>query len=100
VDERFLEFAGVDADALKARLADGAGDGEILEWVNDSSTTRPNPHQIAARSRLQKDRMPGDLESREFFSELHKAAAPDREDISTWFDLLDLDDFVTFGGRA
>ena len=68
--------------------------------VNDSSTTRPNPHQIAARNRLQKDRMPGDLESREFFSELHKAAAPDREDISTWFDLLDLDDLVTFGGRA
>ncbi|MFP6642410.1 MAG: DUF5069 domain-containing protein [Candidatus Latescibacterota bacterium] len=49
---------------------------------------------------MQKDRMPGDLESREFFSELHKAAAPDREDISTWFDLLDLDDLVTFGGRA
>jgi hypothetical protein len=23
-----------------------------------------------------------------------------REDIKTWFDLLDLDDYVTFGGKA
>jgi hypothetical protein len=100
VDERFLEFAGVGADALKDRLADGAGDREILQWIDDNSTTRPNPQQIATWSRLQEERVPGDLESREFFSELHKAAAPEREDISTWFDLLDLDDFVTFGGKA
>ena len=100
VDERFLEFAGVGADALKDRLADGAGDREILQWIDDNSTTRPNPQQIAAWSRLQEERVPGDLESREFFSEIHKAAAPEREDISTWFDLLDLDDFVTFGGKA
>jgi hypothetical protein len=26
--------------------------------------------------------------------------APKREDIATWFDLLDLDDYVTFGGTA
>jgi len=26
--------------------------------------------------------------------------APKREDVGTWFDLLDVDDFVTFGGKA
>ena len=26
--------------------------------------------------------------------------APKREDIVTWFDLLDVDDHVTFGGKA
>ncbi len=25
---------------------------------------------------------------------------PNREDVKTWFDLLDLDDYVTFGGKA
>jgi len=40
------------------------------------------------------------VESREFFNGLHQAAAPKREDIVTWFDLLDADDFVTFGGKA
>jgi hypothetical protein len=36
----------------------------------------------------------------EFFAkrvgEFHK----NREDVTTWFDLLDLDDYVSFGGRA
>ena len=34
------------------------------------------------------------------FSEMQAAAAPKREDVATWFDLLDVDDFVTFGGKA
>jgi hypothetical protein len=39
------------------------------------------------------------LDSREFFNELHGKIAPRREDVTTWFELLDLDDFVTFGGK-
>jgi hypothetical protein len=31
---------------------------------------------------------------------LHKKGAPKREDLATWFDVLDMDDFVTFGGKA
>jgi hypothetical protein len=45
-------------------------------------------------------RTPADLESREYFNELQKTAAPKREDIATWFDLLDVDDYVSFGGKA
>ena len=41
-----------------------------------------------------------DPETREFFNELHRKAAPQREDIATWFDLLDLDDHVSYGGKA
>jgi hypothetical protein len=26
--------------------------------------------------------------------------APNRDDLSTWFDLLDLDDYASFGGQA
>ena len=29
LDERFLNFAGIDPDLLKAQLAEGKGDGEI-----------------------------------------------------------------------
>jgi hypothetical protein len=32
--------------------------------------------------------------------ESQKKIAPLRGDISGWFDLLDVDDFVTFGGKA
>ena len=37
LDERFLEFAGVDPKALKKQLAAGKGDGEILEWIQKNA---------------------------------------------------------------
>ena len=44
--------------------------------------------------------MPADPETREFFNGLHSKSAPKREDIAAWFDLLDVDDYVSFGGKA
>jgi hypothetical protein len=37
---------------------------------------------------------------REYFNGLHKAARPSATDIVTWFDVLDADDYVSFGGKA
>jgi hypothetical protein len=31
---------------------------------------------------------------------MHKAGAPKRSDIRSWFDGLDMDDYVSFGGKA
>lgn len=100
LDQRFLEFAGIDAKTLKKQLATGKGDGEILEWITANSKTKPSPVEIAAWSALAEQRVPGDVESRQFFNKLHSKAAPKREDILTWFDLLDVDDYVSFGGKA
>jgi len=100
LDQRFLEFAGIDPEALKKQLAADKGDGEILEWIQNNSTTRPRPIEIAAWSALQEQRVPTDPEARAFFNELHSKVAQHREDIATWFDLLDLDDYVSFGGKA
>ena len=30
----------------------------------------------------------------------HKNGAPKRTDIVTWFDVLDMDDYVSFGGKG
>jgi Domain of unknown function (DUF5069) len=100
MDERFLEFAGIDAEALKKQLAAGKGDNEILEWITANSKTKPSPSAVAAWSALAEQRAPSDVESRQYFNELHAKAAPKREDIVTWFDLLDVDDYVSFGGKA
>jgi hypothetical protein len=56
--------------------------------------------EIVAWSEMADKRAPADVESREFFNELHQKTGPRREDIVTWFDLLDLDDYVSFGGKA
>ena len=100
LDQRFLEFAGIDPAGLKKQLAAGKGDWEVLQWINANSKTKPAAPEIAAWSTFQEQRVPTDPESRAFFNELHSKAAQYREDIATWFDLLDLDDYVSFGGKA
>jgi len=100
LDQRFLEFAGIDAEALKKQLAAGKTDGEILDWVQKHAKNQRTDPEIAAWSEFAERRVPGDAESRSYFNELHQKAAPKREDITTWFDLLDVDDYVSFGGKA
>ena len=100
LDQRFLDLVGLKADALKKQLAAGKGDGEILEWIQKNAKHKPTDAEIAAWSEFAERRVPSDAESRQYFNELHQKAAPKREDVATWFDLLDLDDFVSFGGKA
>jgi hypothetical protein len=100
LDQRFFEFVGIKAEALKKQAAQGKGDGEMLAWIEANAKFKRSAVEIAAWSAFSEQRVPADLESRKYFSELHAAAAPKREDLGTWFDLLDVDDFVTFGGKA
>lgn len=100
VDQSFLEFAGVDPEALKKELATGKGDGEILEWIQANAKHKRTDSEIAAWTTYREQRPPLDPESREYFNGLHKQAAPKREDIASWFDLLDVDDYVSYGGKA
>jgi hypothetical protein len=100
LDQRFLEFAGIDPAALKKELAKGKGDGEILEWIKKNAKHERTDPEIAAWSAHAAHRAPADTESRAFFNDLHTKAAPKREDIVTWFDLLDLDDYASFGGKV
>jgi hypothetical protein len=99
VDQRFLEFAGVDPEVLKTELASGKGDGEVLLWITSHARSKRTETEILAWSAYQEQRVPADVKTREFFHELHAKGAPEREDIATWFDLLDLDDYVSFGGK-
>lgn len=99
LDQRILEFLGIDPEPLKAELAKGKGDGEILAWIQANQRNRHTPAEVAAWSAAADVREP-DADSREFFNDLLRAAAPARTDIKTWAELLDLDDYVSFGGKA
>lgn len=100
LDQRFTTFAGIDGEAMKAQLAEGKGDGDILKWITENSTTKPTELEIAAWSQWVAQRVPEDIETRGFFNEMQSKIAPEREDIVTWFDMLDVDDYVSFGGKA
>lgn len=99
-DKRFLDFVGIDAQALKSELAKGKGDGEMLAWINANAQHARTESEIACWSAWQEQRVPSEPDSREFFNGEHQKCGPQRTDIGTWFDLLDLDDYVSFGGKA
>ena len=99
MDQRFLEFVGIDAEELKKQLAAGKSDSEILEWVDKNARFRRSPVEIAAWSTFAEQRAPGDTETRDSFNGVVKKAAPNREDIFTFFDMLDVDDYASFGGK-
>ncbi|MEO7319472.1 MAG: DUF5069 domain-containing protein [Chthoniobacteraceae bacterium] len=100
LDQHILNFIGLDHEALKAELATGKGDGEILEWINANAKHQRTPWEIAQWSAWREQAVPTDVETREFFNGMHKDAGAKREDIATWADVLDLDDYVSFGGKA
>src|SRR5215212_629349 len=60
LDQRFLSFAGIDAEALKKELAAGKGDQEVLEWIQANATQKHSDAAIAAWSVYQDQRAPAD----------------------------------------
>ncbi len=100
MDQRLLGFLGIDPEALKKELATGKGDAEILKWIQQHAKHKPTDPEIATWSALAEQRPPSDPEGRAAFNDIHAQTAPHRKDIATWFDLLDVDDYVSFGGKA
>jgi hypothetical protein len=100
LDQQFLSFAGIDPLQLKKQLARDKSDGEMLDWIEAHAKIKRSAIEIAAWSASQEQRVATDVESRTFFNEYHAKLAPKRKDVSGWFDILDIDDFVTFGGKA
>jgi len=98
LDQRFLDFAGIDAEALKKELA--KSDTEVLAWITANAKNKKAMPEILAWSNWQENLAPNNPDGREFFNGIHKAVAPNRTDITNWFDVLDADDYVTFGGKA
>lgn len=100
MDRHFLNFLGLDAGAFQAAAARGLGDEEMLAWVQANARTPREPWEIAAWSAYHENRGPdSDAETLREFAEAVRAHTATREDIKTWFDLLDLDDHCSFGGR-
>ena len=100
-DQHVINFIGFDPAALLEQLAAGKGDAEILEWIQESGERPPGPWEIEQWSEHMLRRTPdSDEETLMFFFRRVGSFSKAREDIKTWMDLIDLDDHVTFGGKA
>ena len=99
-DYHWFRFTGITPEALKAELATGKGDGEILAWIEQNAPHKRAPWEIEQWSAYFSKRGPdSDVETLELFAKRVGEFNKNREDVITWFDLLDLDDYVTFGGK-
>ena len=98
LDQAFLDFAGIDPEALKKEIT--KSDTEVLAWITANAKNKRTVPEIIAWTNWQENRAPNNPDGREYFNGIHKAIAPTRTDISTWFDVLDADDFASYGGKA
>jgi hypothetical protein len=100
-DQHLVRFLGLELEALLEELAKGIGDEEALHWVLANAKTPREPWEIEAWSAYMEKRSPdSDVETLAIFAEYVGQHTKTREDIKSWFDALDLDDFVSFGGKA
>jgi hypothetical protein len=101
LDQRLVSFVGIDPKKLLAELRKGKGDGEILEWIEANAKHKHGAWEIQQWSDYMDRRGPdSDAETMKFFGDYIAKFSKTREDIKTWADLLEVDDFVSFGGKA
>lgn len=99
-DQHLVCFLGLDTDALLKEVAAGKGDGEILEWVLANAKTPRTPWEIEAWSAFMERRGPdSDAETLALFAEYVGQHSKTREDVKTWFEAIELDDYASFGGK-
>ncbi|HEY8993390.1 MAG TPA: DUF5069 domain-containing protein [Lacunisphaera sp.] len=100
MDAHFWEFTGLNAQTFLAEVKTGKCDYDLVNYVLASMQPKRVISEIVAWSSWLENRPPMATEGRVFFNQVHTAAGPRREDIGSWFELLDLEDFVTFGGKS
>ncbi len=98
LDRSFFVFTGIDHEAMLAEIKQGRSDTEMLAWVREKSPRLPA--EIFAWSSWVEQHGPGGAGGHEWMAETIKAAAGDRDDVRSFADLLDLDDYVSFGGQG
>jgi len=100
LDMRFFDFVSIDPAAFKQQVEAGLGDGELLAWVAKHAGTQHSEHEIELWSRFQENRVPSGVDARSYLQQAQETSAPLREDIATWFEWLDVDDYASFGGKV
>jgi len=98
LDRHFFDFAGISHEAMLEEIKKGGSDTALLTWVR--ANTKRLPSEILAWSIWLEQHGPGGVDGHNWLAEVVKAGAPERDDIRSFADLLDLDDYVSYGGKA
>lgn len=98
LDQQFFAFTGIHHEAMLVEIRSGKSDLEILAWVN--AHARKLPYDIHTWSAWIEQRGPGGAEGHEWIAATLRGHNSTRDDIRSFADLLDLDDYLSYGGIA
>lgn len=90
-DKPLFAFLGIDGPTFAAKVRELGSDEAIERWVREELLADKTPQAIAAFNEERRNWRP-DSHSKEYFDTLRQQVAPNRPEIGTWFDLLDLDE--------
>ena len=100
MDRHFFSFAGVDPAMFLKAVKSGKSDTEMLAWVTDHLSPKRTASEIAQWSSWLESLGPGTASGHSWLAERINGYGPKREDIRTYCEHLDLDDFAAFGGTG
>ncbi|HLF86079.1 MAG TPA: DUF5069 domain-containing protein [Nitrospiria bacterium] len=90
LDQSLLDFFGVNNDAFY-KAVEKQDDQAILRWFKENAIPK-NQADIENWNRELLNRKPQTDESMKHFLEIRNRIAPHRTDVTTWVDLLDLEE--------
>lgn len=100
MDRFFFDFSGIKAPAFLKSVKSGKSDSEMLAWVMAHLKPPRTASEIVNWSSWLETQGPASAARHGWLAERMKNYGPTREDVQTWCDHLDLDDFVAFGGKS
>ena len=99
LDQRFFDFVALEPEALKAQLAAGKSDAEVLQWILAHAGRELSPAIIEAWSVQAERQAPSEAELQQLLSEQPQGQALEGAERLTWFELLERHDRLSFGGQ-
>jgi hypothetical protein len=90
MDQSWFQLTGVSAEAFAAAIKT-RDDRQMAEWIRQNAKPR-SPVEIEAWNQTLLSRTPSSPESQQRFLATRQKLAPERTDITTWPDLIDLEE--------
>jgi hypothetical protein len=95
MDPGILKWLGLSQEEFAEAAYRNPNDLELGAWLLER--TKKTPEEIIARNREAVKSGPGTEEHRAYFQDALRKLDPSRTDVTTWFQLMDLDDEKSFG---
>lgn len=93
LDRRFLDFAGIDADAFREYVVTGASDEEVAAWIEEHSTVKDRAEIVRWNNQMRALRVCDlPIEAQMFLEDYIPRYVPRNRPVYVWFDVYDLEE--------